>query len=144
MHKKILFPIIAIFTIFAMPFVATGCTADDSEVVNENLDKAAQNFEINRRVVVVNGVTDKYQLEIEGLCDMSPKDGRILVTCKTGKSEYKRHQIYTSDNVFVVVEQLESVKASAYHYRVTYKPQTIIPDVDFRGSTDGEELPQTD
>lgn len=24
--------------------------------------------------------------------------------------------------------------ASAYHYRVTFKPQSIIPDVDFRGS----------
>jgi len=24
---------------------------------------------------------------------------------------------------------------SAYHYRVTFKPQTILPDIDFRGSS---------
>ena len=38
-----------------------------------------------------------------------------------------------------VVEQGEATKTSAYHYRVTFKPQTILPDFDARVST--EELP---
>lgn len=117
----------------------SACTEDDADVVNHNLSKAAENFELNRRVVVVNGITDKYMLSIEGLCDIDPKDGRTWITCKVaegeGKDAYKRHQIYTSDNVFIVVEQIDAAKVSAYHYRVTFKPQTIVPDVDFRGST---------
>ena len=35
-------------------------------------------------------------------------------------------------------EQLDGARVSAYHYRVVFKPQTIIPDIDFRGS--GREL----
>lgn len=124
----------------------TACDADDAEVVNHNLTKAADNFEIMRRVVVVNGITDKYMLSIEGLCSLDPKEGRVWITCKVGEGEgadsYKRHQIYTSDNVFVLSEQLEAVQASAYHYRVTFKPQTILPDIDFRGDT--SDHPVTD
>ena len=40
-----------------------------------------------------------------------------------------------SDNVTYFAEQLDSTDASIYHYRVIFKPQTIIPDIDFRGST---------
>ena len=35
-------------------------------------------------------------------------------------------------------EQIDGARVSAYHYRVVFKPQTIIPDIDFRGS--GGEL----
>jgi len=35
-------------------------------------------------------------------------------------------------------EQLDGAQVSAYHYRVVFKPQAILPDIDFRGS--GEEL----
>ena len=132
-----------ITTALAVVALAAGVTAcegpDDSEVVNHNLDKAAQNFEIFRRVVAANTESDAYLLQIEGRCDISPKTGRVLVTCKVadgdGADAYKRHQIYTTGNrVAVVVEQLEAVNASAYHYRMTFKPQAILPDPDFRGS----------
>lgn len=39
---------------------------------------------------------------------------RIEVTCKTGDDE----------------EQLEGAEVSRYHYKVIFKPETIIPDVD--------------
>lgn len=116
----------------------TSCTADDSDVVNHNITKAAKNFEVNRRIVVVNGITDNIQLQVEGRCDIEPKKDRTFITCKVAEGEsadsYVRHQVYKSDNVFIVVEQGEPIKASAYHYRFTYKPQSIIPDPDFRGS----------
>lgn len=36
------------------------------------------------------------------------------------------------------MKQLETADVSAYHHRIVFKPQAIIPDFDFRGST--EEL----
>jgi hypothetical protein len=30
---------------------------------------------------------------------------------------------------------VDSARASVYHYRVIFKPQAIIPNVDFEGST---------
>ena len=34
------------------------------------------------------------------------------------------------DNVTYFAEQLESIDVSTYHYRVIFKPASIIPDVD--------------
>jgi hypothetical protein len=113
-----------------------GCQ-DDAKVANHNLSKAADNFEIMRRVVFINGITDKYLLSIEGRCSVETSaSGHVLhVICKTGNSEFKKHMLGLSDNVSFMVEQMESVKASAYHYRITFKPQQILPDIDFRGSS---------
>ncbi|OJT96809.1 MAG: hypothetical protein BGN83_00305 [Rhizobium sp. 63-7] len=118
----------------------TGCT-NDADVASHNLSKAADNFEITRRVVFYNGITGGYMLSIEGLCSLGNSDParQVTITCKTGPSSYKKHFLGLSDNVTFFVEQLEPAKASAYHYRVTFKPQSILPDIDFRGDT-GELL----
>jgi len=116
---------------------ATACSSD-ADVASENVSKAADNFEVNRRIVVFNGITDKYLLEIEGACSLTvdSKDSQLELICKTGPGEYVKDFVGLSDNVSYFVEQGEPVKASAYHYRKTFKPQSILPDVDFRGSTD--------
>lgn len=111
----------------------TACT--DADVASTNLSKAADNFEINRRVVFYNGITDTYLLSIEGRCSLGNNDDRskqVTVTCKTGDNQYKKHLLGLSDNVTYFAEQLESANASAYHYRVTFKPQTILPDIDLK------------
>lgn len=113
---------------------------NDADVASRNLSQAADNFEIVRRVVFYNGITGEYILSLEGRCslgnDNTPK--KVTVTCKTGRNEYKKHFLGLSDNVTYFAEQLESANVSAYHYRVVFKPQTIIPDIDIRGS--GREL----
>lgn len=119
----------------------TACMSDDADVVSENLSKAADNFEVNRRIVMFNGITDKYLLTVEGPCSITDEETQLEVVCKTGPGTYKKHFFGLSDNVSYFVEQGEPVKASANHYRVTFKPQSIIPDVDFRGST--EDLPRS-
>jgi len=117
-------------------FGATACFEDDAEVASENVSKAADNFEVNRRIVFFNGITDTYLLEIKGACSIEAEPDQLEVICKTGKNEYVKEFLGLSDNVSYFVEQGEPVKASAYHYRKTFKPQSILPDVDFRGSTD--------
>lgn len=116
--------------------LAAGSCEDDATIATQNLTKAADNFEINRRVVFYNGITDRYILTVEGRCsmDLNLSGTAFNVICKVGPSEYKRHSLVLSNNTSAFVEQMEPVTASAYHYRVTFKPQSIIPDVDFRGS----------
>lgn len=129
-------------TLAAIAAVAllAGCT--DADIASQNLSKAADNFEVTRRVVFYNGITGDYILTIEGLCSLGNYDtsGELTVTCKTGPKAYKKHFLGLSDNVTFFAEQLEAANVSAYHYRVVFKPQTIIPDIDFRG--DAEELTQ--
>jgi len=131
MLKKFTFAIAAVSML-------VGCT--DADIASHNLSKAADNFEVNRRVVFYNGITDSYMLTIEGLCSLGNSDsqGQLTVTCKTGEREFKKHFLGLSDNVTYFVEQIDAANVSTYHYRVVFKPQTIIPDIDLR--TDIEEL----
>lgn len=119
---------------------ATLAGCNDADVASHNISKAADQFEITRRIVFYNGITDSYMLTIEGLCSLGNNDGpkQLTVTCKTGPRDFKKHFLGLSDNVTYFVEQLEPVDVSLYHYRVVFKPQTIIPDIDFRG--DAREL----
>lgn len=121
--------------------IGLSACANDADVVSENLSKAADNFEVNRRIVMFNGITDKYLLSIEGPCSINDDGNQLEVVCKTGPGTYKKHFLGLSDNVSYFVEQGEPISASANHYRVTFKPQQILPDVDFRGSS--SDLPRS-
>ena len=125
--------IIAIAALAASTFALAACS-DDAQVVSENISRAADNFEVMRRVVFMNGITDQYMLEVIGLCSLNDRTTSVQVTCKIGRSQYVRHQLGLSDNVTYFAEQLDSIHASPNHYRVTFKPQQIIPDIDLRGS----------
>ncbi|MFD4439533.1 hypothetical protein ACFWPK_07100 [Nocardia sp. NPDC058519] len=107
----------------------TGCSSD-ADVVSKNLSKESDQFKIDRRVVFFNGITDKYLLSIKGKCSIKDENNQLEVTCKTGDDEYKKHFLGLSDNVSYFVEQLEAAEVSRYHYKVIFKPETIIRDVD--------------
>jgi hypothetical protein len=125
-----------IITTIVATAVLAGCSpSPDADVASRNLSKAADMFEINRRIVFYNGITGEYMLTIEGLCSLGNYDsaGSLSVTCKTGPTSFKKHFLGLSDNVTYFVEQMEQAQASVYHYRVVFKPQIIVPDIDFRG-----------
>ncbi len=110
-----------------------GCSSD-ADIASRNMSKAADMFEVTRRVIFYNGITGGYVMTIEGLCSLGNNDTNrtLSITCKTGPSSYKKHFLGLSDNVTFFVEQLEPKDVSVYHYKVIFKPQSIIPDVDFK------------
>lgn len=118
------------------PVVMGGCS--DAQIASQNLSRAADNFEILRRVVFLNGITDSYLLSIEGYCSILDQGRQLEVTCRTASGEFVKHFLGLSDNVTYFAEQVVSARVGTHHYRVVFKPQTIIPDIDFRGSV--EEL----
>lgn len=118
----------------AMAAIA-GCDTDAS-VASRNLSKAADMFEIERRIVFYDAIGGLYLLSIEGRCSIR-KDGadnQLEVTCKTGPSEYKKHFLGISDNVTYFAEQLGQANVSAYNYRVIFKPEALIPNIDLETS----------
>lgn len=110
--------------------ILTGC--DDAKVASQNLTKASDNFEVDRRIVFLNGITDEYILSIQGKCSLTDQKYQLEVICKTGNDMYKKHFLGLSDNVTYFAEQLETTKSSAGGYRVTFKPSVIVPRVDIR------------
>ena len=115
--------------------LCSGC-GRDADVASRNLSQAADMFEIQRRVVFYNGITGDYILVIEGLCSLGNADalGELSVTCKTGDREYKKHFLGLSDNVTYFAEQVEAEQVDVYHYRVIFRPESIIPDIDLETS----------
>ncbi|QBJ01152.1 hypothetical protein PBI_ARISSANAE_67 [Mycobacterium phage Arissanae] len=110
----------------------TGCTSD-ANVASENLSKQADNFEIPRRIVFFNGITDKYLLEIQGRCSIAPDTAsqKLDVTCKVSNG-FKKHFLGLSDNVSYFVEQVDGANVSTDFYEVNFKPQAILPDIELR------------
>lgn len=117
-----------------LTLIAALTACSDADVASANLSKAADNFEVSRRIVFYNGITGDYMLTIEGLCSLGNQDkpGQLSVTCKTGPTAFKKHFLGLSDNVTYFVEQVEGVAASPYQYRVVFKPLAIVPDIDIR------------
>lgn len=113
----------------ALALVA-GCDSS-ADVASRNLSKAADQFEVSRRVVFYNGITGEYILTLEGLCSLgnNDKQGSLSVTCKDGPSSYKKHFLGLSNNVTYFAEQVSPVAASPYYYRVTFRPTVIVPDL---------------
>lgn len=109
----------------------TGCSSS-ADVSSYNISKESDNFQVNRRIVFFNGITDKYLLEIEGKCSIKAdgEDGQLEVVCKTSDDGYKKHFLGLSDNVSYFVEHLEPTNVDDYHYTVRFRPETIVPDID--------------
>jgi len=118
---------LAILTALAM----SSCD-QESERAAYNVSQAAHNFEVNRRVVFYNGITGDYLLTIEGLLSVTPEDKKLSVIVKTGPNQYKKHYLGVSDNVTWFCEQIDSVAADPFHYRVIFRPTNIIPDIEIK------------
>lgn len=120
-------------TIFVglVAIILSACT--EADTVNQNLTKSADSFEVQRRIVFFNGITDKYLLTVEGLCALDVDDAKSLrVTCKVGEEQYKRHYLGLSDNVSYFVEQTDAKTEDPFRYKVIFRPESIIPDVDLQ------------
>lgn len=128
--KKLIFVVISLSILCVL---LTSCVSD-ADVASVNLSKAADSFEVNRRIVFYNGITSDYILVIEGLCSLGNNDTsrEVSVTCKTGARSYKKHFLGLSDNVTYFAERIEPTQAITYFYRVIFKPSVIIPDVDLQ------------
>jgi hypothetical protein len=127
--KKLL---VALLLCTGLGVTMSACT--DADIASANLSKAADNFQVQRRVVFYNGITGDYILSIEGLCSLGnfDKAGELSVTCKTGPAEFKKHFLGLSDNVTFFAEQIDGIGVDTYHYKVIFKPQSILPDFDLK------------
>lgn len=122
--------LIAIATTVVLAFGMTGCNDDDADVASENLSKAADNFEIVRRIIFINTVApDKPLLVIEGRCSIKDEGNQLEVTCKTGKDKFIKNFLGLSPHTTYLAEQVEDANVSVDYYRRSFKPEAIIPDI---------------
>lgn len=112
-----------------------GCSSQ-ADTVSSNLSKEADSFNVTRKVVFVNGITDKAILTIEGRCSINDSGTQLEVTCKTGENPdiFKKHFLGRSDNMTYFAEQLDANAVDPFHYTVIIRPETLVPDFDLQTS----------
>ena len=111
-----------------------GCQSA-ADKANDNLTKAAENFEVPRRIVGINGITDKVLFSAEGFCSYEDAPPSLLVICKEPDGKISRTTMRFSDNVTFVSTQLVGIKVSTFHSRIIFRPETIIPNFDLSTSS---------
>lgn len=125
--------IAAATSLVAFGLALVGCSSQ-ADIAAKNLSTAAEQFEVNRRIVFYNGITDKVMYQIEGRCSVETGDsalaGSLEVTCKVGPNAYNKSFLGLSDNVSYMVQQLADTDVSVYTYRFIVRPDQVIPDIE--------------
>ena len=114
-------------------FIVTGC-GSNADKASKNLSTLAEQFKVQRRIVGINGITDKVEFEVEGRCSIEG-DGlgnlrALIVICKHGPKDFRKHYIGMSDNMFFISTQLKGLPVSEFRTKIILKPQNIVPDLD--------------
>ena len=117
--------LIGIILIIAI-LVLTGCT--EVNRVSHNLGQSADNFNITRRIVVMNARTDTVMFELIGNFSLQNNSTNELeIVCEVGENVYKKHFIYLNENTLYVVEDVSGAYVDKFHYEVNYIPEMIVP-----------------
>lgn len=114
-----------IMLIIVLVVTLAGCRQADR--VSHNVSKEADNFNVIRRLTVLNARTDKPMFELVGVFAFELQDNRIIATVKTGPNEYKKHSVGLTEWTLWVVEDIGGAKVDEYKYEVNFFPEMIIP-----------------
>jgi hypothetical protein len=76
----------------------TGCLSD-ADQASVNLSKAAEQFEVQRRIVVYNTIQDVVLASFEGRCSIETPNRELEVVCKHADNDFRKHFVGLSDNV---------------------------------------------
>ena len=125
--KKVLLSIALLGSITML----SGCQ-DKAGTAISNIETAADNFEVQRRIVFLNTHTDRVLQMIEGKCSTTPLPDRVKVVCMYSPSDLRVYYLGLSRNTTYTVEQMAPIPANVYHTRIIWSPQSIIKDIDFQ------------
>ena len=123
---KKLFAMVAVVMMLMVSM--TGCV-DEATVVSHNVSKEADNFNVVRRLTVINTRTDKCLLQMTGKISIKDvTDGiAVLVEVDRDKGIYQKHWVYLNENTMYTVEDLNGVGVSKYAYELEFMPQELVP-----------------
>lgn len=119
--------ITVIAVLFLLPAVLLcGCT--EAERVTANVQKEADNFNVTRRLSVINARSDKPVLELIGNFSISNNiNSELVVTIEVAPNVYKVDYVYLNEWTMYTVEDVSGAYVDKYHYELNFLPEMIIP-----------------
>ena len=115
-----------ITTVIAMMFliclIATGCS--EARQVSYNISKEANNFNVTRKLTVLNARTDTILLELTGTFALqNNSDNELEVIIETAENKYQKDYVYLNDYTMYVVEDVSGASVDKYHYEINFLPE---------------------
>ena len=102
----------------------TGCS--QSYRVSNNISQEANNFNVVRRITVINARTDTVLLQLTGTFALKNNSNNELeVICELEDGKYQKHYVYLNEYTLYVVEDLSGSNVSKYSYELNFLPEMI-------------------
>ncbi len=128
LSKKVKGLLLASLLLVGVSTILVGCETE-AEKVSYNVSQEADNFNVIRRLTVLNTRTHKPMFELIGQFSITVDhdDNQLEVVCETGPHEYKKHFIGLNDETVYVVEDISGADVDKYRYEVNFLPEMIVP-----------------
>lgn len=115
-----------IVLILVLSIVLVACSSQ-SEKVTYNLRREAEEFNIRRRITVMNTRTDTALMQITGLLSIDvDNDGDLNITIEKAPGEYVLNYAHLSQDTTYIVEQIETKEVSKYQYEIVFYPKNLV------------------
>lgn len=119
--KKII-TIVLTFAICVM--LLCGCT--ESHKVSSNISQEADNFNVTRKITVINVRDDNILYELVGNFSLlNEGSNELSVISEVAEGQYKKDFIYLSEWTTYIVQDVSGAYVDQYHYEVNILPQAI-------------------
>ena len=121
MKKKIILIVLLVVTVL----VLSSCRQADT--VRHNLTREADDFNIRRRITVLNTRTDTPMMQITGLLSIDvDKDGDLNITIEKEPNQFVLNYAHLSQDTSYIVEQIETKEVNKYQYEIKFYPTRIV------------------
>ena len=120
--KKIIAAVLCVVLIFVL------CGCREADIVNHNVSKEADNFNVLRRITVFNIRTDTVLMQMTGYFSLKNNSTKeLVVLAEVEKGTYQKHFIYLNDYTMYTVEDLSGADVSMYTYELEFLPTVLRP-----------------
>ena len=108
-----------------MAIVLSSCRQAD--MVRHNLKREADDFNVRRRITVLNTRTDTPMMQITGLISIdTDSDGDLNITIEKAPNEFVLNYAHLSQDTTYMVEQIETKEVSKYQYEIKFYPTQLV------------------
>ncbi len=116
--KKFLSMLLAVVMLTCL---LAGCT--EANKVSYNIGLEADNFNVTRKLTVINARTDTILLEMVGTFALKNNStSELEVICEVANGVYQKHFVYLNEYTLYVVEDISGAGVDKYHYEINFLP----------------------
>lgn len=125
---KVICAILLVISLAVFAVLFTGCD-NQAAIVSHNLSKEADNFNITRRLLVMNTRDNSIIMQAVGKISITADtaDNQLEIIAEVSPGVYEKNFVGLNPWIVYTVEQCDPAVVSRYGYELEWMPEHIIP-----------------